>query len=95
MSVLKRPLVTEKISSLNEKGIYGFVVDNKSNKIEIKDAVEKMYGVNVQAVKTMRYQGKSKSRYTKAGVISGRTTSYKKAIIHLAAGEIIDFYSGI
>ncbi len=95
MSILIRPVVTEKVSTLNEKGKYGFIVNGKSNKIEIKNAVEKMYGVNVENVRTMRYQGKSKSKYTKAGVIAGRTNSYKKAIVKVADGEVIDFYSGI
>lgn len=95
MSVLVKPLVTEKISSLNEKGKYGFVVDKKANKVEIKKAVEKMYGVTVESVNTMNYQGKRKSRYTKSGVISGRGPSYKKAIVSVADGEVIDFYSGV
>jgi len=95
MSVLINPVVTEKVSALNEKGKYGFIVNDKANKIEIKNAVEKMYGVNVANVRTMRYQGKSKSKYTKAGVISGRTKHYKKAIVTVAEGEVIDFYSGI
>jgi large subunit ribosomal protein L23 len=95
MSVLKKPLVTEKITALNEQGKYGFIVDKKSNKIEIKDAVEKMYGVNVKEVKTLVVAGKSKSRMTKSKAITGRTASYKKAIITLAKGEVIDFYSGL
>ena len=95
MSVLKRPLVTEKISALNEKGVYGFVVTLTANKVEIKKAVEKAYGVNVESVRTMIYQGKSKSRYTKSKVVSGRTAAYKKAIVTVADGEVIDFYSGI
>ena len=95
MNILKKPLVTEKMSSLNEKGQYGFIVDNKANKVEIKREVEKIYGVNVESVNTMKYQGKSKSRYTKSEVITGRTPSFKKAIVTLAEGEIIDFYSGV
>lgn len=95
MSVLIRPVVTEKVSALNEKGKYGFIVNDKANKIEIKNAIEKMYGVNVSNVRTMRYQGKSKTKYTKAGLISGRTNLYKKAIVTVADGEVIDFYSGI
>ncbi len=95
MSVLIKPLVTEKISALNENGKYGFVVDKDANKVEIKKAVEKMYGVNVEQVNTMNYQGKTKSRYTKSGVISGRGKSYKKAIVSVADGEVIDFYSGV
>ncbi|GAA0188432.1 50S ribosomal protein L23 [Fulvivirga kasyanovii] len=95
MSVLIKPLVTEKVSALNEKGKYGFVVDRKANKVEIKKAVEKMYGVTVEDVNTMNYLGKSKSRYTKSRIVSGRTPSYKKAIVTVADGEVIDFYSEI
>jgi large subunit ribosomal protein L23 len=95
MSVLKKPLVTEKVSALNEKGKYGFIVDLNANKVEIKKAVEKQYGVTVQSVNTMNVMGKLKSRYTKAGVLAGRKPNYKKAIITLAEGEVIDFYSNV
>jgi large subunit ribosomal protein L23 len=95
MSVLKKPLVTEKVSALNEKGKYGFIVNADANKVEIKNAVEKQYGVNVEKVNTMNVMGKLKTRYTKAGVLSGRRPSYKKAIVTLAEGEVIDFYSNV
>lgn len=95
MSVLRKPLVTEKVSALNEKGKYGFIVDTDANKVEIKKAVEKQYGVNVESVNTMVVMGKKKTRYTKAGVLAGRKPSYKKAIVTLAAGEVIDFYSNV
>lgn len=95
MSILKKPLVTEKVSALNEKGKYGFIVDNKANKVEIKKAVEQMYGVTVEDVNTMRYSGKTKSRYTKSRVVQGTTSAFKKAIVTVAEGDIIDFYSGI
>ena len=95
MGVLIKPLVTEKVSAMNEHGKYGFVVSKRSNKIQIKNEVEKTYGVNVEAVNTMIHPGKSKSRYTKSGVITGKSPSYKKAIVKVADGEIIDFYSGI
>jgi large subunit ribosomal protein L23 len=95
MSILQRPLVTEKVSALNEKNKYGFIVSMDANKIEIKAAVEKQYGVNVKSVNTMRVFGKRKSRYTKAGVLAGNKTSYKKAIVTLASGEVIDFYNNI
>lgn len=95
MSVLKSPLVTEKVSALNEKGKYGFIVDQAANKIEIKNAVEKMYGVNVERVNTINVLGKKKSRFTKAGTLTGRKPSYKKAIVTLAEGEVIDFYSNV
>ena len=95
MSVLRKPLVTEKVSALNEKGKYGFVVDKNANKIQIKKAVEDTYGVTVESVNTMRYQGKSVSRYTKSGMLNGRTKSFKKAIVTVVEGDVIDFYSGV
>jgi large subunit ribosomal protein L23 len=95
MSVLVRPLVTEKFSALNESGKYGFVVKKNANKVQIKQEVERKYGVNVESVNTMVQPGKSKSRYTKSGVIEGKTPAYKKAIVKVADGEIIDFYSEI
>lgn len=95
MSILMKPLVTEKVSSLNEKGKYGFVVHIGANKVEIKKAVEKQYGVTVESVNTMRMMGKYKSRYTKTGVLSGRKPNFKKAIVTLAEGEVIDFYSNV
>jgi large subunit ribosomal protein L23 len=95
MSILKRPLVTEKVSALNEKGKYGFIVDGRANKVEIKQAVEKTYGVNVKNVNTMSVMGKRKVRYTKMGVLDGRKANYKKAIVTLAQGEVIDFYSAV
>jgi large subunit ribosomal protein L23 len=95
MSILKSPLVTEKISALNEKGKYGFIVEQSANKIDIKNAVEKMYGVNVERVNTINVLGKKKSRFTKAGTLTGRKPNYKKAIVTLAEGEVIDFYSNV
>lgn len=95
MSILKKPIVTEKVSALNESGKYGFVVDMNANKVEIKKEVEKLYGVNVESVRTMNYLGKPKSRYTKSKVVSGRSASFKKAIVTVAEGEVIDFYSGV
>lgn len=95
MSILIKPIVTEKISALNESGTYGFVVDKEANKIEIKKAIESAYGVNVSSVRTMNYQGKDKTRQTKTKIVSGRTKGFKKAIVTVADGEVIDFYSGI
>jgi large subunit ribosomal protein L23 len=96
MSILKRPLITEKATANGEKlGQYGFVVDGKANKIQIKQAVETMYNVTVESVNTMRYAGKAKARYTKTGYVSGRTPNYKKAVVSLKKGDSIDFYSSI
>jgi len=74
---------------------YGFVVDKSANKLQIKKAVEELYNVRVSDVNTMRYAGKRKQRYTKSGVSVGKTPSYKKAVVTLAEGEAIDFYSNI
>ncbi len=95
MDILKQPLITEKISAMNEKGVYGFVVEKTAKKPEIKQAVEKMFGVNVVSIRTMRYAGKHKSRYTKAKVVSGFTNAFKKAIVQVADGEVIDFYGEV
>ncbi len=96
MEVLFKPIVTEKMTEKSEKlGSFGFIVNKAANKVQIKKAVEELYGVNVISVNTLRYGGKRKSRYTKAGIIAGKTNSYKKAIVTLADGETIDFYSNI
>jgi len=96
MNILIKPIVTEKMTAQSDRfNRYGFVVDKKATKLQIKNAVESLYGVSVDTVNTMIYAGKKKSRYTKSGVITGRTNSYKKAIITLAEGDTIDFYSNI
>ena len=96
MDIIIKPIVTEKMTILGEKlNRYGFIVNKGANKIQIKKAVEDLYNVQVSSVNTMRYGGKAKSRFTKTGVISGKTASYKKAVITLAEGEQIDFYSNI
>jgi large subunit ribosomal protein L23 len=96
MEILQKPIITEKMTNMGEKlNRYGFMVDKRANKLQIKKAIEEMYGVTVETVNTMRYGGKNKSRYTKTGFISGKTNSFKKAIVSLAEGETIDFYSNI
>ena len=96
MDILVKPLVTEKMTDQAERfNRYGFVVDRRATKPQIKKAVESLYDVTVDTVNTMVYGGKVKSRYTKGGVITGKTNSYKKAIVTLAEGESIDFYSNI
>ena len=96
MSVLIKPIITEKAtadSELNNR--FGFIVDSKANKIEIKNAVESAYGVSVEKVRTMIYGPKRKPRFTKTGVQHGKTNSFKKAIVQVAEGDTIDFYSNI
>ena len=96
MSIIRRPIVTEKMTAASEKsGNYGFIVDKSANKIQIKQEVEKIYGVTVEAVRTMNYYGKQKSRYTKTGILHGRKNSSKKALVSLKKGDSIDFFSNI
>jgi large subunit ribosomal protein L23 len=94
--ILVKPLITEKMTADTEKNnAYGFVVADGANKVEIKKAVESEYGVTVTSVRTLRVDGKRRQRYTKTGIIKGRTVGYKKAIVSLAEGEMIDFYENI
>ena len=95
MDILKQPLITEKISAMNERGVYGFIVEKTADKTEIKNAVEKKYGVKVVAIRTMRYAAKHKTRYTKNKIVSGFTNAFKKAIVQVADGEVIDFYGEV
>lgn len=95
MSVLKRPITTEKVQKLSQKGQYAFEVDLKANKIEIARAVEQMYAVTVTDVNTMRQIGKAKSRMSRGKISNGKTSTYKKAIVSLKEGEIIDFYADL
>jgi large subunit ribosomal protein L23 len=96
MDVLVKPVITEKMTATGEKlNRYGFIVNKKANKIQIKNAVEQMYGVNVERVNTINYIGKLKTRNTKAGAVTGRSNAHKKAIVSLKDGETIDFYSNI
>jgi large subunit ribosomal protein L23 len=96
MGIIIKPIVTEKMTKLGEKlNRYGFKVEKDANKIEIKQAVEALYNVTVTDVNTMIAAPKKKSRFTKSGVIKGQTSAYKKAIVTLKEGEVIDFYSNI
>ena len=97
MSVLVKPIFTEKQTELTDKyeNRYGFIVVPSANKVQIKQAVEALYNVHVESVNTMKYDGKKRSRYTKSGVVEGRTSSYKKAIVTLREGEPIDLFSNI
>ena len=97
MGIIIKPLVTEKMTAITEKmeNRFGFVVRPDANKVEIKNEVEALYNVTVVDVNTMRYAGKNKSRYTRSGLINGRTNALKKAIVTLKEGDTIDFYSNI
>jgi large subunit ribosomal protein L23 len=96
MNILLKPIVTEKMTSQGDKfNRYGFLVAKNANKLQIKKAVEELYSVTVASVNTMRYGGKVKTRNTKSGLLVGKTTATKKAVVTLAEGNKIDFYSNI
>ena len=96
MNVILKPIVTEKMSAQTDSlNRYAFVVSRSANKIDIKKSIEKLYEVKVKSVRTMNYYGKIKSRNTKGGVIFGSKNSFKKAVIDLAKGDSIDFYSNV
>ena len=97
MGIIIKPIVTEKQTMITDKmpNRVGFRVSPDANKLEIKIAIEELYGVKVIDVNTMNYSGKRKSRYTKSGVVTGKETSFKKAIVTLKEGDAIDFFSNI
>ena len=96
MSILLKPIVTEKMTKQGDVfNRYGFIVARSANKIQIKRAVEELYGVTVDSVNTMTYGGKVKTRNTKSGILTGRRATTKKAVVTLAEGNKIDFYSNI
>ena len=105
MAFIIKPLVTEKMTKITDKSSvdrtkkaeakYGFIVKPEANKLEIKKEVESLYNVTVIDVNTVRYAGKRSSRYTKAGLIKGQKNAFKKAIVTLKEGDVIDFYSNI
>ena len=96
MGVLIKPIVTEKMTNITDQfNRFGFLVRPEANKLVIKKEIEALYDVTVVDVNTMNYAGKNKTRYTKAGLVKGRTNAVKKAIVTLKEGDTIDFYSNI
>ena len=97
MAFIIKPLVTEKMTNVTEKfpNRFGFVVRPEANKLQIKKEIESLYNVTVEDVNTMRYSGKRSARYTKAGLVKGQKSAFKKAVVTLKEGETIDFYSNI
>lgn len=95
-NIIIKPLITEKMTLQTDKlGVFGFIVNQSANKIQIKSAIEKNYGVTVVSINTINYMGKLKHRYTKTRIISGRKNSFKKAIVTLKKGDSIDFFGNI
>jgi large subunit ribosomal protein L23 len=96
MSILIRPIITEKATADSElNNCFSFEVNTKANKIEIKEAVEATYGVSVDKVRTINVRPDRRTRYTKTGIQRGKTNAKKKAIVQLAEGETIDLYANL
>lgn len=96
MSILIKPIITEKATNESElRNRFTFMVSNKANKIEIKDAVEAAYGVSITKVRTMNVRPDRKTKSTKTGVVTGKTSAYKKAIVQVAEGDTIDLYTNL
>ena len=96
MNIQIIPVVTEKANAVSDRtNRYTFKVSPDANKFQIKDAVEKLYDVKVVGVSTMNYDGKKKQRYTRSGLLRGKVAAFKKAVVTLAVGQTIDFYSNI
>lgn len=96
MDIQIKPIVTEKATRVTERrGQYTFRVSPDANKFQIKDLVERLYGVKAVSVNTANMRGKNKSRWTKSGLLRGKTAAWKKAYVTLAEGQSIDFYSNI
>ena len=95
IGILKRPIVTEKMTALQEKGQYAFEVESSANKISIAKAVEKKFNVTVLDVRTSRHKGKAKSQMTRRGRFAGRTPGWKKAIVRLKEGDKIEFFQNV
>jgi len=94
MSIIKRPILTEKMLDQTDKfNRYGFIVDIKADKEQIKKELEKLYGVKVVKVRTMIYPAKKKTKYTRKGIFTSKEGAYKKAIVELEKGQSIDFYN--
>ena len=91
-NILIKPLLTEKLTNLAAEGKYGFIVGGEYNKIEIAKAVEKKFSVKVDNVRTINYDGKLKTQFRKGGRYTGKTASFKKAIVTLKKGEKIDLF---
>lgn len=94
-AILKRPLITEKMTALADKRQYAFEVDLNANKIEIARAIEKKFNVTVESIRTIRSKGKRKSQMTKRGRIPGKRADFKKAIVTLKQDQKIDFFENV
>jgi large subunit ribosomal protein L23 len=94
-TIIKKPIISEKATGTSEKfNRFTFAVDRTANKIEIKKAVERMYGISVTEVRTMNYGGgKSSVKFTNKGIVEQPSKQWKKAVVTVADGETIDLFT--
>ncbi len=96
MEISIKPIITERATKLSEKrNCYTFRVSPDANKYQIKSLIEQLYGVKVESVNTAIIRGKNKSRWTKSGLLKGKTNRWKKAYVTVADGQSIEFFSNI
>lgn len=95
LQIIKRPLLTEKAMSKTDQGQYVFEVNPNANKVQIRQAIEEMFEVNITSIRTARIKGKYKRRYTRRGLMEGRTNLRKKAYVTLQSGQAIELVSGV
>jgi large subunit ribosomal protein L23 len=89
-NIIKRPILTEKMTMLGTKNQYAFEVDINANKIEIAKAIEKRFSVEIESIRTIRYKGKRKAQFTRRGRVPGTRPNWKKAIVTLKQGQTIE-----
>ena len=89
-TIIKRPILTEKMTTLAERNQFAFPGATNANKIEISQAIEKRFSVDVESIRTIRYKGKRKSQFTRRGRLEGSRPSWKKAIVTLKEGQTIE-----
>ena len=96
MSILMKPVITEKATKTSElNNCFTFLVKKNANKVEVKKAVEAAYGVSVEKVRTINVRVERSNRHTKTGMITAKNGAYKKAMVQLAEGDVIDFYANM
>ena len=95
VGIIRRPILTEKITALQDRRQYAFEVDDAANKVSIAQAIEKKFNVTVLNVRTVRVKGKQKTQMTRRGRFTGKTREWKKAMVTLKEGDKIDYLENV
>lgn len=94
--IILKPVLTEKSYAGIQNKVYTFIVAKDANKIQIRNAVEELFGVEVARVNTLNVKGKIRTRNTKSGVTKGSTGDYKKAVVYLKdSSKSIAFFDSL